>query len=499
MRDPYEIRTTKRFAVIIAIENYRFSINHVKYAKKDAERFRELLMTELGYFDEEIMMLVNHDAVKTAFENDIPYHIRQMSSDYQFIFYYAGHGFYKDGDNKLTCWDTHPSNLGETCISINDVLFDPLKASGCKQSLVFLDCCSASLKEQLESRDVVSDLNTSQFEDFVQPNDSHAIFMSCSPGEKSYSDDTLQHGIWTWHVIEALSGRAENAKVKDIYITNTSLQNYLSYAVPKFISEQTKLCVTQRPYAKIHSSNDFLIKKLPATTVIVNDSLPDFKLVYSKAIFRKINYENIKQANGFKKGYTLPKWKNNVTTRFVQNVFQADIDDEIQKVYEHTKRAFNLRKADIQYNTSSGYGSVECIYFRYYVDVDLLENLSHAKVIRRLEIRVPRNELPKNFDSIFNVYMDELVIPIEGEMDFAEIVNKFENLQEEQGGHLRDNENKETMEYISPRGTSITIDVQEKELIITHYSPLRSLDLIDKSLDDLKMISSHQIKLLGGA
>jgi hypothetical protein len=141
---------------------------------------------------------------------------------------------------------------------------------------------------------------------------------------------------------------------------------------------------------------------------------------------------------------------------------------------------------------------VECSLFRYYIEVDLdEEDLSQAKITRKLQIRVSRKQLPHNFDSIFPIYIDELIIPIEGNLDFDELVNKFENLAEAQGGSLEDNEAKETMEYITEAGTSITIDVKEKELIITHYSPMRSLDLIDKSIDDLKRISSHKITLLG--
>jgi hypothetical protein len=114
-----------------------------------------------------------------------------------------------------------------------------------------------------------------------------------------------------------------------------------------------------------------------------------------------------------------------------------------------------------------------------------------------LQIRVSRSELPADFDSIFPIYLDELIIPIEGELDFDDLVNKFENLVEAQGGSLTDNETKGTLEYIATGKTSITIDVNEMELIITHYSPMRTIDLVDKSMEDIKRISSHKIKLLG--
>lgn len=496
-----EIETFKKLAIIVAIEYYRKGaspIPSVHYAKADALRFKDILLNHFGYLEEEIIMFLDHEAVKAAFENDIPYHIKQLSSDYQFIFYYAGHGFYQDGHNKLTCWDSHPFNLSDTCVSIKEILLDPLQVSGCAQSLIFLDCCSSVLKDHLTARDVISDLDDDEFEDFIKPTIYNAVFMSCSPGEKSYSNDTLKHGIWTWHLTEALSGNQEDAIVRDVYITDASLRNYLSHAVPRFITKETDIRGNQRPYAKIHATNDFLIRKLPRPIAEIDKSLPDFRLKYDEAIFRKIDLEKIKKADGFKTGYTLPKWKNDRTIQFVQEVFEPEIENEIQEVYEKTKEICNLKKADIVYGSSLEGGSVECSFFRYYVEVDLNEDdFSEAKITRKLQIRVPKNELPDDFDSIFPIYLDELIVPIEGEIDFDDIVNKFENLAEAQGGKVSDNAAEERLEYITGGGTSITIDVQEKEVIITHYSPMRTLDLVEKSIGDLKKISSHKIRLLG--
>jgi hypothetical protein len=496
-----EVETGKKMAIIIAIENYKKGsavIPSVHYAHRDAFRFKDTLIKHLGYLEEEVMMLLDHEAVKATFDNDIPYYIKTLSPDYQFIFYYAGHGFYQDGHNKLTCWDSHAFNLTGTCVSIKDFLLDPLQESGCAQSLIFLDCCSSFLKDGLKSRDVLSDLDDGEFGNFVTPANYHAVFMSCSPGEKSYPDDTLKHGIWTWHLTEALSGNAEGAIVKDIYITDTSLKNYLSYTVPRYITKSTTIRATQNPFAKVHAKNDFLIRKLPRSITAFDKSLPDFRLKYDDAIFRKIDFQKIRNADGFKKGYKIPKWKNSTTINFVQKVFEPDIADEVQKVYEQTKKVCNLKKSDIDYSSSLDGGSVECSLFRYYIEVDLNEdNLAEAKIIRKLQIRVPRSKLPEDFETIFPIYLDELIIPIEGTIDFDDIVNKFENLAEAQGGELSDNEATETLEYITGGGTSITIDIQGMELIITHYSPKRALDLIDKSIGDLKRISSHKIRLLG--
>lgn len=502
MSEIKDVSTSKKMAIIIAIENYRKApsrIPSVAYAERDALKFKELLINHFGYLEEEIIMLINEEAVRAAMTDDIPYHMRSLTSDHQFIFYYAGHGFYQDGHNMLTCWDTSSFNLSSTSVSIKEMLLDPLQKSNCGQSLVFLDCCATILKDDLASRDLISDLNQEEFEEFIQPTNYHAVFMSCSPGEKSYPSDSLKHGIWTWHLIEALSGNEEKAIVKDIFITDASLKNYLSYAVPRYITAETVIRANQNPYAKVHSANDFLIRKLPRSIIEIDKSLPNFRLKYEDAIFRKIDHEKIKNAPGFMAGYSVPKWYNNNAIQFVQKVFMPKIEDEIQEVYENTKSICKLKKTDIDYGTALGGGSVECSFFRYNVEVELEEqNLSEAKMIRKIQIRVPRMQLPENFDDIFPIYLDELIIPIQGKLDFNDIVNKFENLKEVQKGTLKDNEARGSLEYITEGGTSITIKSEEMELIITHYSPMRALELIDKSIGDLKMISNYKINLLGG-
>jgi hypothetical protein len=287
------------------------------------------------------------------------------------------------------------------------------------------------------------------------------------------------------------------AIIKDYFITDNSLRNFLSDAIPKYITTKTTITGNQSPYAKINASNDFLIRKLPEPESAVDKSTPNLKLKYDQAEFRKIIFKKLKKAEGFEPHFTVPKFRGRSAEQFVQRVFAPEIETEIQEVYENTKKIFGLRKADIDYGTSDAGGGVQCSIFRYFVDVEhSLDDISEAKITRRLIIRVSRDQIPEDFDTIFPVYVDELIVPIEGNIDFDEIVNQFENLQAEQGGTFSDNEMQGTMEYITGSGASLQVDTRNKELIITHYSPMRTLSLIDKFIEDLKRISSHKVRLL---
>ena len=253
------------YAVLIGIESYqKQGINSVQFAQADAAAIKDVLVQDLGVPAENITVWLDSEATKSVFENDLPYMIRGLSSGDRFIFFYAGHGFFANGANRLTTWDTHPGNLPGTTVSLEEVLLKPLKDQQGVDSLVFIDACAADLKTSvIQARDIISDLTPGEFEALVQRTNHAAAFFACSPNEKAYPSDALMHGIWTYHLIQALQGDAEGALDRDRWITGDSLKNYLALAVPAYIRENTKIQAAQRPYAILSSNGPFSIRQVP--------------------------------------------------------------------------------------------------------------------------------------------------------------------------------------------------------------------------------------------
>ncbi len=253
------------YAVLIGIETYqKRGISSVQFAQADAAAMKDLLVQDLGVPAENITVWLDFEATKSVFENELPYLIRGLSPGDRFIFFYAGHGFFANGTNRLTTWDTHPGNLSGTTVSLEDVLLKPLKEQQGVDSLVFIDACAADLKTSLvQARDIVSDLTPNDFEALVRSTDHSAAFFACSPNEKAYPSDALQHGIWTYHLIQALQGDAEGALDRARWITGDSLKNYLALAVPAYVRANTKIQGEQRPYAILSSNGPFGIHQVP--------------------------------------------------------------------------------------------------------------------------------------------------------------------------------------------------------------------------------------------
>ncbi|WP_233455066.1 caspase family protein [Paenibacillus elgii] len=246
------------YAVIIAVENYQFGIKQVDYAKNDAHAFQQWLINDLQVPSENIKLWFDAYATATALNEELCYEISQLNENDRFIFYYAGHGFYGGGYNRITTWETHPFKPMETTIALNDILLEPLRNSDCNKSLIFIDSCASHIDKGM-NRDILSEMNLQEFVEFVRSSKYRAMFLSCSRGEQSYGDSTLQHGIWTYHLLKALKGEAPEAIEKGCFITDTSLRNYLRRAVPAFIKTSTEIRGTQTPWAEVSSSNTFTI------------------------------------------------------------------------------------------------------------------------------------------------------------------------------------------------------------------------------------------------
>jgi hypothetical protein len=97
---------------LIAVEKYQQKgIPHVQFATEDAKALKQLLIDHLNVPEENISLWIDADATQNRLSNDLAYTIRQLRPEDRFIFFYAGHGFFSNGSNHLTMWDSHRNNF----------------------------------------------------------------------------------------------------------------------------------------------------------------------------------------------------------------------------------------------------------------------------------------------------------------------------------------------------------------------------------------------------
>lgn len=245
-------------AILIGIENYApiNGIKPVKYAENDIKKFKKMLIKNLGVLEKNIYEFINENALKSTLENNFGYLFHLLSEHDRVVFYYVGHGFHNGITNYLSTYDLHGSNISETAVSLRKVLLDPLQKSKCKNVLIFIDACAQSFQNENE-RSHFSGINEEDFTVINSEYPYYATFLSCQTGQSSYSSDVLQNGIWTHHLVKAISGEIPATIREGKYITDRLLSDYLSKEVAKYVREE--LQKEQNPKAVLDSTYENVI------------------------------------------------------------------------------------------------------------------------------------------------------------------------------------------------------------------------------------------------
>lgn len=253
----------RTFAIIISIENYTErsdnQISKVKYANKDASNFKQVLIDVMNVSEDDILTFQNEKALKSNLEYELKSLFHYLTEDDRLIFYYVGHGFHDGIKNYLSTYDMHIFNIAGTAIPLQNILLDPLKKSKCNNALIFIDACAKSFINENE-RAQISDINEEELLVLTEEFPNYTTFLSCQPGQSSYSSDDLQNGIWTHHLVNALQGNAQEVIKDGKYVTDRLLSNYLSRSVAVYTKNELKY--DQNPRAVLDSSYENVILEI---------------------------------------------------------------------------------------------------------------------------------------------------------------------------------------------------------------------------------------------
>lgn len=106
-------------------------------------------------------------------------------------------------------------------------------------SLVFIDACATEFAPLVRARDVISSFSNQELKSYLTATEYFAMYLSCSPKEKSYPSDVLKHGIWTHFLLKALRGEAEESLGPGRYLTDQGLKDYLRQSVRQYLTRST--------------------------------------------------------------------------------------------------------------------------------------------------------------------------------------------------------------------------------------------------------------------
>jgi formylglycine-generating enzyme required for sulfatase activity/phage replication-related protein YjqB (UPF0714/DUF867 family) len=241
-RSPRRSGRSRNWAICIGINDY-YNLQRNKYAVQDASALRDLFLNELQfeevyYFSDDsppietprgsIRSLPTYANLSRFFRERFREFFLEEGDT--FWFFFAGHGERYKGHDYLMPMDVDPGNVEKTALRISDIAAH-LQNSGASVSCLFLDaCCYQGRRSGIG---------------FGSEEQSGVItFYSCSPREYSSEIDELQHGAFTYALLEGLRlGESNNCA------TVERLDQYLRYQVPMLCERFRRQ--SQTPYAVI--------------------------------------------------------------------------------------------------------------------------------------------------------------------------------------------------------------------------------------------------------
>ena len=417
-----------RFALIIGLERYAEPIGRVIFAENDATAFRDCLL-ELGYDSRDVTCLTSSQATQANIESEIRRLVKLAQKDDEILIFFTGHGVAINNSNYIVCHDTAKADLPNTCISLQWIL-NLLNTSDSARKLLFLDTSHSGLRIDETASGIIGAMDEGELAAFFGDDEKAVGFVSCQAHELSYPGPNIRHGIWNYHLLQALRGLAQNAVYNDKHITSASLQNYLASETPKTLRIENPNRVTQTPICFGNISQEYVLFDV---SDLIERRATDRKekLVGVKSVdLLGAKGGHVKELSGFKKGlHQVPETVNGYTASFVAGIAAQDVEFEATKLYEQIKSNFKYKRRDIKLEIDGASAFVATKDFdlsiTYSQDTEdpgaysieyLINNVRDAEVLN-----------DEGLQNILDRHFDEVRFLLKGEIDLEELIDAIES------------------------------------------------------------------------
>jgi WD40 repeat protein len=235
------IATSTLHILAVGINKYQNSAYNLNYAQPDAASFIDKIqqtgknifksINPIEIYDEN----ATKDNIVAAFKSIM---LKAKPEDV-FLFYYAGHGTLDEEHNEeyylvptdITKLYGDPTQLQAKGISATELKGFLTQVKSQKQIILMDACHSGGALKTLGVRAAATDEKA-----IVQLARSSGVVMIASSGSKQFATefDQLKHGVFTYVLLEALDGKADNGDKK---ITVNELKFYMEERVPELTKQ----------------------------------------------------------------------------------------------------------------------------------------------------------------------------------------------------------------------------------------------------------------------
>lgn len=226
----------------VGINKYKNSVYNLNFGRPDAEAFTRSMVSRGSNIFKNIvkMEIYDEDAVKPVIENKIKRLFSEARPEDVFVFYYAGHGVMSTdteggkADFFLVLHDIiqlygREDLLKEKGISSSH-LKEWLKGIPAQKQLIILDACQAGGAVETFARRGAAEQKA-----IAQLARSTGIIVLASSGTEQYASEfeELGHGLFTYALLQAISGKADGGDPPDGKITVKEVESFINDQVPE--------------------------------------------------------------------------------------------------------------------------------------------------------------------------------------------------------------------------------------------------------------------------
>lgn len=417
--------TVKIFAV--AVETYQISkVPKVVYAENDANMFVKA-WTEIDPATES-KTLLSAKATKTTILSAFKSFLADVELDDTVVFFYAGHGHRVGDMNYITAHDLQLGDIVATSIALEQVL-GMLRKCKSEKILLFLDSCHSGMPTSDGMRSITSEFTAEELKEFCKDSKFHVGFASCEVDEYSWPSTALQHGIWTYHVIQAISGKAPKALEKGHVVTGASLRDYLALEVPRELRRTRTGNEVQTPCEFGNASKTFIIADLEALLRKARSLNQELSAGFLRASFRGITGGSIARLSGFqKRNHRVPDRHSGAADGFIQRVGETEVADLANSIHDELKEAFKYKRKDLTLDLDVGSASITTPHFD--VAIDIAQNPDdHEDFVQTVSVSSFRDAgivFDQRFQTVFSTYCDTLLVEFERKVSISERIDQIE-------------------------------------------------------------------------
>jgi hypothetical protein len=420
--------------LVISIEDYHDStkLKKVKYALNDATIFIDSFV-KLGCQRDKFKHLNDNLATKTTIIESLRELTQYARPNETIIFYYAGPGFFYNGRNRISCVDTSLASIESTTVEINSIIATMDKSKSNKV-IVFLDCCHSGIEFTEVERSPVTDFSTDDLKYKYREAEHLMVFASCKSDEKSHTDLERKHGVWSYYLIQALTGKA-----KDIYDNSLLFSDKLQ----KYLLESTNIRVKKITTEKQHqtpvkygkeTADKFIVADLTKIFAEAEISHHVEGIRFERATILYSEDDWVRNLPGFKPSHKPPKEISDYYEDWIQKIATELIEEELNEISDALKQKLKYKRKDIEDPIiENGFGQISTLDFDYIVSVTQSKERPDKYILTRSIENFKNSNILNNpdFNAIFENSFNELEFRSIKNINVVNIIDKIEEIDNE--------------------------------------------------------------------